>query len=80
VQYCSGFSFIQGIKNLRIVIDKWGKNHDLGEEKTKQNKMLWNSRGGERGKKTAWWSCHGDQTPTSVAYNGRGSRQASEDN
>jgi len=50
VQYCSGFSFIQGIKNLRIVIDKWGKNQDLGEEKTKQNKMLWNSRRGEGGK------------------------------
>jgi len=30
-------------------------------------------------KKTGWWRCHKDQTPTSVAYNGRESLEASED-
>jgi len=47
------------------------------KNKTKQNVVEFKER---RGGETGWWHCHGDQTPTSVAYNGRGSRQAFDDN
>lgn len=48
-----------------------------GKNKTKQKVMEFKGR--REREKIGWWCCHGDQTPTSVAYNGRGSLEASED-
>ena len=51
-----------------------------GKNKTKQKVVEFKGRRErKKQKKTGLWRCHGDQTPTSVAYNGKGSLEASED-